>query len=76
MSGSLRGKLGAASKRLHEFGVKPKVERRRRLTVEQKLRQLEVKQSKLELQKQKLLQDKPGGGGNLAGSQRVAVPFP
>lgn len=59
MSGSLRGKLGAASKRLHEFGVKPKAERRRRLTVEQKLRQLEVKKSRLELQKQKLLQEKP-----------------
>lgn len=54
MAGALRHKYGPTSKRLHEFGLKPKAERRRRLTLEEKQQKLELRRQRLEEAVQKL----------------------
>lgn len=55
MAGSLRGKFGPTSQRLHEFGVRPRT-RRRRISVDLKLRRLEQKKLRLDQKRQALEQ--------------------
>lgn len=71
MAGSLRGKFGPTSHRLYEFGLKPRI-RRRRVSVDLKLRRLEQQKQRLEQKRQALeqqekllLEAQPPAGENL-----------